>query len=264
MSVLNQIAAATRLRVEAQKARQPLTELRAQMAQARIPHDFAAVFAQPGFQVIAEVKLASPSRGAIAPGLDPVAVAGDYLTHGAAALSVLTEPDFFQGQLAYLQRIRAAFPAARLLKKDFILDPYQLYQARLAGADACLLIVAMLAPPELQALYALALELELTPLVEVHTAAEMQIAVQLGARLIGVNNRSLATLVTDLETSRQLQPLAPAQTTLICESGLSRGQDLVQARQWGYRGFLIGTHLMASGTPGLALQALLQEAQHVS
>lgn len=260
MSVLAKIAGQTRLRVAREQNEQPLAALQAQISDARTPFDFKAVFAQPGFQVIAEVKLASPSRGAIAPDLKPVEVAGDYLKNGAAALSVLTEPDFFQGDLAYLQAIRTAFPQARLLMKDFMLDPYQFYQARLAGADAILLIVAMLAPAELQALYALALELQLTPLVEVHTSEELQIALQLGAALIGVNNRDLKTLTTRLATSQELAQNVPSAVTLICESGLSQGSDLVSARSWGYRGFLIGSHLMASGQPGSALAALLAEA----
>lgn len=260
MSVLDKIAAATRERVEAQKARIPQRLLEADIAAARQPHDFGAAFAAPGFNVIAEVKLASPSKGPIAPDLEPVSVAGDYLAQGAAALSVLTEPRFFQGDLSYLSRIRQACPEARLLKKDFMLDPYQFYQARLAGADACLLIVAMLEVNRLKELYALARELGLTPLVEVHTEAEMQVAVNLGADLIGVNNRSLETLVTDLRTSQRLRPLAPPTATLICESGLSRGADLVQARDWGFDGFLIGTHLMATGHPGAALAELLREA----
>jgi indole-3-glycerol phosphate synthase len=263
MSVLNMIAEATRQRVASEKQALPQAELAALAAASRTPFDFKAVFAQPGFQVIAEVKLASPSQGAIAPQLKPVEVARDYLAHGAAALSVLTEPEFFQGNLTYLEAIREAEPEARLLMKDFMLDPYQLYQARVAGADAILLIVAMLEASQLQALYNLALELGLTPLVEVHTASEMEAALALGATLIGVNNRDLKTLQTRLETSQELAQLVPAGTTLICESGLGKGQDLQRAQSWGYHGFLIGTHLMASGKPGLALADLLKQAHNV-
>lgn len=261
MSVLMRIAAKTKERVAGHRARLPLAELEAALGDVRPAHDFAAAFAGPGFHVIAEVKLASPSKGRIAD-LNPVQVAGDYLANGAAALSVLTEPEFFQGDLEYLRHIRRAQPDARLLQKDFVLDPYQLYQGRAAGADACLLIVAMLEKKLLHELFALALELGLTPLVEVHTAAEMATAVELGARLIGVNNRDLGTLTTDLDTSRQLAPLAPTGATLICESGLSQGQDLRRARQWGYAGFLIGSSLMATGKPGSALAQILSEASH--
>lgn len=260
MSVLQRIAAATRERVAQQKTQIPLEELRAALPTARIPHDFRAAFAPAGPHVIAEVKLASPSQGAIAPQADPVAVATDYLAHGATALSVLTEPAFFGGALTSLSRIRAAHPDARLLQKDFFLDAYQLYQARLSGADAILLIVAMLEPDELGALFQLASELRLTALVEVHTAEEMARARALGAGLIGVNNRDLGSLQTELETSRRLRPLAPPAATLICESGLRSGADLRAARSWGYQGFLIGTSLMATGNPGPALAQLLAEA----
>lgn len=264
MSVLAKIAEMTRQRVAREKAIVSLGDLQAQISSARTPFAFDACFEPPGFQVIAEVKLASPSQGAIAPDLNPVEVAGDYLAHGAAALSVLTEPDFFQGDLAYLRAIRSAFPQARLLKKDFMLDPYQFYQARLAGADAVLLIVAMLEPSELEALYALALDLQLTPLVEVHTLPELEIALDLGAKLMGVNNRDLKTLTTRLETSWDLAQYVPPDVTLICESGLSQGADLALAQSWGYRGFLIGSHLMASGQPGHALAALLAQADQAS
>ena len=205
--------------------------------------------------------MASPSKGLIAPDLNPLDVAGQYLQNGAQALSVLTEPEFFKGDLAYLTQIRQAYPQARLLMKDFILDPYQLYQGRLAGADACLLIVAMLEKDDLLALYQQAIELDLTPLVEVHNAEELQIALEIGADLIGVNNRNLKTLAIDLQTSKELARAIPDGVTLICESGLSMAQDLNAAKAWGYHGFLIGTHLMATGHPGLALDQLLLAAR---
>ncbi|MGE3726497.1 MAG: indole-3-glycerol phosphate synthase TrpC [Candidatus Sericytochromatia bacterium] len=263
-SVLERIAQSTRARVAATQKEIPLSILQSQLFESakdlHIPSDFKAAFKQD-YSVIAEVKLASPSKGLIAPDLDPVNVAGQYLQNGAQALSVLTEPEYFKGDLAYLAAIRQAYPQARLLMKDFILDPYQLYQGRLAGADACLLIVAMLSRADLQALYQQARELSLTPLVEVHNAQEMQIALELGADLIGVNNRNLKTLEIDLQTSRLLAQHLPAGITLICESGLSTGHDLNAAKSWGYHGFLIGSHLMASGQPGAALAALLAEAE---
>ena len=260
MSVLMRIATSTRERVATAKAHTPQSVLEAQIADSRQPLDFTQAFTRPGFNIIAEVKLASPSKGPIAPDLDPLTVAADYLAFGAAALSVLTEPDYFNGRLDYLTAIRQAQPGARLLMKDFMLDPYQFFQARLAGADACLLIVAMLTAAELRDYYALAQELGLTPLVEVHNEAEMQAAVDLGASLIGVNNRDLKTLSTDLKTSQRLAPLAPPGAILICESGLSRGEDLKHAQGWGYSGFLIGSHLMATGQPGQALGHLLAAA----
>ncbi|MGV3526016.1 MAG: indole-3-glycerol phosphate synthase TrpC [Candidatus Sericytochromatia bacterium] len=261
-NVLARIADSTRVRVAAAQAQEPLAALQARLADLPPTRPFEPLFQRDRLAVIAEVKLASPSQGAIAPQEDPVAVATAYLQHGATALSVLTEPAYFHGDLAYLAAIREAHPDAPLLMKDFILDPYQLLQGRLAGADACLLIVAMLDDASLQALYAYARSLDLTPLVEVHTASELERALALGATLIGVNNRNLQTLEIDLDTSRQLAAQVPAGVTLICESGLRSGADLARARSWGYQGFLVGTHLMASGQPGPALSQLLEEAHH--
>lgn len=256
-SILETIAAATRKRVTAQRHLISESELRDSLSQVRKTHDFAMAFERPGLNVIAEIKRASPSQGAIALDLDPLAVAEAYLNNGAAALSVLTEPDFFQGSLEILSQVRARFPEARLLMKDFILEPYQLLQGRLAGADACLLIVAMLSVESLQHLYQAALDLDLTPLIEVHNAEELQQALKLNPRLVGVNNRNLKNLTTDLETSHLLSDQIPVGTLKICESGLKSHADLKQAAEWGYHGFLVGTHLMASGKPGFALKELL-------
>ncbi len=256
-SVLETIAAATRKRVTTQRQLIPENELRDWLPQARATHDFARVFEHPGLNVIAEIKRASPSQGAIALDLDPLTVAADYLANGAAALSILTEPDFFQGSLEILSQVRARFPAAHLLMKDFILEPYQLVEGRLAGADACLLIVAMLPAESLKRLYQEALDLDLTPLIEVHNAEELQLALTLNPRLVGVNNRNLKTLQTDLETSRLLSQQIPAGILQICESGLQSHADLKLAEEWGYHGCLVGTHLMASGQPGLALKEMI-------
>lgn len=259
-SVLETIAAATRKRVSAQQQLNSESELRDLLCQARATHDFTRAFESPGLNVIAEIKRASPSQGAIALNLDPLSVADDYLENGAVALSILTEPDFFQGSLEILAGVRAHFPEARLLMKDFILEPYQLLQGRLAGADACLLIVAMLSEESLTLLYQEALNLDLTPLIEVHNQAELKLALALKPRLVGVNNRNLKTLATDLETSRLLSQQIPGDILKICESGLTSRADLQQAAEWGYNGFLVGTHLMASGQPGAALKALLADA----
>jgi len=256
-SVLETIANATRQRIKQEQTLISEADLRAKLPGARQTHDFASVFARPGLNVISEVKRASPSQGAIALDLDPLQVAEDYLKNGAAALSILTEPDFFKGSLEILAQVRQGFPEARLLMKDFILEPFQLLQGRLAGADACLLIVAMLSSEQLQSLYAEALALDLTPLIEVHNAEELKRALDLNPRLIGVNNRDLKTLTTDLETSRLLSEQMPAGVLKICESGLRSHADLKRAAEWGYHGFLVGTHLMASGNPGAALKEIL-------
>jgi indole-3-glycerol phosphate synthase len=218
-------------------------------------------FAASGAHVIAEVKLASPSEGDIAAELDPVQVAGEYLKNGATALSVLTEEDYFKGCLQYLKDIRRAYPKALLLRKDFIVDEYQLFEARAAGADAALLIVALLDDTQLRALLSTCAALQLSPLVEVHDEMEMKRALQAGARLIGVNNRDLKSLKVDLQTSRRLATLPPAGSVLIAESGFTQGSELKEFSALGYRGFLIGTHFMRGGRPGSALAALLREAK---
>jgi len=260
-SVLARLAQATRQRVATYQQQEPLPQLQ-QRALAMPPaQDFAAAFRQPDLlHILAEIKRASPSQGAIAPHLEAVDVARQYLSQGARALSVLTEPQFFGGQPQDLLAVRSQFPQALLLMKDFLLDPYQLYLARACGADACLLMASLLAPAELAELYGLALELGLTPLLEVHDAAEMAQAQALGAQLIGINNRNLKTLHVDLELGVSLLPLAPAQAVLICESGLSQAAELVRMRQLGFDGFLIGSSLMRGGQPGRALQTLLQQA----
>jgi indole-3-glycerol phosphate synthase len=228
----------------------------------RTPRDIEAAFRRPGGpHVIAEVKLASPSEGDIAPGADPVAVAGEYLAAGAAALSILTERDFFKGSPDYLRAIRARFPDALLLMKDFVVDELQLDIAREIGADAVLLIVALVGPERLPALLAAARERGLSVLVEVHDEAELAIAARSGARLIGVNNRNLKTLAVSLDTSERLASLAPKGATLISESGISTGDDVKRLGRLGFHGFLVGTSLMKTGKPGAALAKLLGSAR---
>jgi indole-3-glycerol phosphate synthase len=190
-----------------------------------------------------------------------VVVAGQYAHAGAAAISVLTEPDFFDGSLDALARIRSAFPHVPLLMKDFIVDEYQLLQARAAGADACLLIAALLGEAELARLHALAKRLGLTPLVEIHDESELAVARRLGAELIGVNNRNLATFEVSLDVARRLAAAAWAGPVLIAESGIESSAEINELASLGYKGFLVGTSLMRGGLPGRALRALLEEAR---
>jgi len=206
--------------------------------------------------VIAEVKKASPSRGVIRADFDAVAIACAYAAAGAAAISVLTEARFFQGQPAHLEAIRAAVHVP-LLRKDFIFDPYQLVEARAWGADAALLIVAMLDDAQLAELHAAGAGLGLDLLVEVHTADEVERAVAAGATLIGVNNRDLRTFVTALETAVRLRPLIPAGSVTVAESGINGAADIVRLRAAGYDAFLVGESLMRAPDPGAALAALL-------
>jgi indole-3-glycerol phosphate synthase len=224
------------------------------------PKDFRAVFDRRGFHVIAEIKLASPSRGDIAPELKPLDVARAYLDNGAAALSVLTEPLFFKGDIAYLKAIRTAHPDAYLLQKDFVVDSYQLYQAKLAGADAILIIVALLGEEGSREILETARKLGLTALVEVHNEEEMAIARRIGADLVGINNRNLRDLSISLDVSLNLRPLAPKGARLICESGIETHSDMHRLHAEGFHGFLVGTSLMRTGKPGEALARLIQNA----
>ena len=194
--------------------------------------------------VIAEFKKASPSKGVINGAADPAETARQYEAQGACAVSVLTEEDYFCGSLDDLRRVRSAI-SIPVLRKDFIFDEFQIYEAAEAGADAILLIVASLDPSHLGRLRELTEdELGMDALVEVHTADEMQTAVDIGARLIGVNNRDLKTFEVSLDVSRNLAATAPADAILISESGLSSRDDLVELRSLGYCGFLIGETLM--------------------
>ncbi len=260
-SVLHKIGSTARQRVEADRRVVPLESLMdAWDADQRKPHPFLDLFRRDGVNVIAEVKFASPSRGDIAPQLKPLDVAAQYLSHGAAALSVLTEPLYFKGDIEYLKKIRVAHPDAYLLQKDFVVDVYQLYQAVLAGADAILIIVALLGETESQKILVAAEALGLSALVEVHNAEELAIAERIGARLIGINNRNLKNLTISLDVSRELLTQRPKGALMICESGIEEAAQIVEMRRAGCHGFLIGTSLMRTGQPGLALKRLLDGA----
>jgi indole-3-glycerol phosphate synthase len=213
-----------------------------------------------GVNVIAEFKRRSPSRGAIREDLHPVQVAQSYEVGGAVALSVLTEQDYFGGHLDDLQQARAA-TLLPTLRKDFIVDPYQVWESWIAGADALLLIVAALSDHELRRLHATAVEVGLSALVEVHDAEELRRALDAGAGLIGVNNRDLRTLEVNLETSLDLALLIPDEVVAVAESGIRSGADVLRLRDAGYDAFLVGEHLMQAGDPGEALARLLAEGR---
>jgi indole-3-glycerol phosphate synthase len=214
--------------------------------------------------VIAEVKRSSPSRGAIAMTLNPIDVAQGYARAGAVAISVLTEPHYFGGSIETLREIRLSVRETPLLLKDFVLDEYQILQARAFGADAVLLIVAFLDLERLKSLYHLAIEMGLTPLVEVHNETEFAVALSLGARWIGVNNRDLNDLKVDLAVSFRMAPLATQSgrqgALVISESGIESAQQIRELKSNGYSGFLIGTRLMSGLDPEAALRGLLTEA----
>jgi indole-3-glycerol phosphate synthase len=208
-------------------------------------------------RIIAECKRRSPSRGVLRPDYDPVAIALGYEKAGAAAISVLTEPTFFDGALDHLQAVQSAV-GIPVLRKDFVISEYQLFEARAARADAVLLIVAALAPRELAALHARASAIGLDVLVEVHSADEVTIAIDAGAQIVGVNNRSLRTLEIDVTASETLAARMPPGMVTVSESGLKTAADLAELRQLGYSAFLIGERFMTEKDPGGALQALLR------
>ena len=260
LGVLDAILARTRETVAREKARRPLDARHPDVAGAPALRPFAAALARPGaIRVIAEHKRRSPSRGAIREDLEPSEVARRYEAAGAAALSVLTDAPFFGGRLAHLAEARSAtgLPA---LRKDFVVDPWQIAEARAAGADAVLLIVAALSDGELRELLGEAAAIGVDALVEVHDGDELERALAAGARLVGVNNRDLRTLAISLETSLALAARIPDAVVAVAESGIKSGADLRRLREAGFDACLVGEHLMAAHDPGAALRQLLEEA----
>lgn len=209
-------------------------------------------------RIIAEVKRASPSKGLIRENFDPVAIAVDYSSHGASAISVLTEERFFQGSLDHLERIRGAV-SVPLLRKDFMLDPYQLVEARSYGADAVLFIAALLDRAVMRELREQAAALSLDSLVEVHNEAELDAALAAGAELIGINNRDLKTFEVSLATTEILAPLVPAGMPAVCESGIDSLEQIRRVENLGIHIFLIGESLMRAPQPGRKLKQLLEQ-----
>jgi indole-3-glycerol phosphate synthase len=223
------------------------------------PHALAnALSDQNKINIIAEFKRKSPSKGQIRPGADPERIARAYESGGAAAVSVLTEEDYFAGSLDDLRAVRQVITLP-LLRKDFIFEAYQVYESAAVGADALLLIVAALDDETLAQLYRLAAEeLLMDVLVEVHTRAEMDRALSIGAKVIGVNNRNLSTFEVSLDTSLQLASMASTDTVLVSESGIESAGDIARMCDQGYRGFLIGEALMRADDPEHALEIFTQ------
>lgn len=256
MSVLDDIVRRTRETVAQAKGKVPLRELEQRALYQEARRGFAAGVQQRAPAIIAEIKRASPSKGLIRSDFDPVWIAQRYADAGASALSVLTEEHFFQGSLQYLEAIRAAV-SLPLLRKDFTVDPYQLVEARAWGADAVLLIAAILDDAALQELYTAARTIGLDVLVEVHSEDELERVRPLEATLIGVNNRDLRTFVTRLATAEWLRPMMPAGVTAVAESGIETPADIARLRRAGFDVFLIGESLMRAPDPGEALRNLL-------
>lgn len=254
-SILDQIFAAKRAELAEQRERVSPDAIKTAALLTRLPRDFVAALRGHEPAIIAEVKRASPSKGDILPGLDPAAVARDYQAGGAAAISVLTDRHF-KGSLADLTAVRGSVDLP-ILRKDFIFDSYQLYEARAAGADCVLLIVAMLQSEQLHALAGLARELGLAALVEVHNREEFSRAGELGAELIGINNRDLHTFRTDIATTSELTRGYRGGALIVSESGIETPEHVRQLYSGGARAFLIGESLLRGGTPRAAVAALM-------
>lgn len=258
-NVLTEICARKRVVVEARKATKSIGDLTAEVLSASPVRPFAAALtakARDGYALIAEIKRASPSAGLIREHFQPAVIAQAYEHGGAACLSVLTEEDYFQGNDAFLQVARDAtkLPA---LRKDFMLDPYQVVEARAIGADCILLIMAMLSDAQAKELEDTAVDCGMDVLIEVHDAEELDRALLLRSPLIGVNNRNLKTLVTDLATTEHLAARLPKDRVLVCESGLKTPADLARMAKTGARRFLIGESLMKQTDIEAATRAIL-------
>lgn len=243
--------------VEQRREQTPLAALHDRAWYHQPTRGFARSLSGNTRRIIAEVKRSSPSKGLIRADFNPVAIGRDYADHGASAISVLTEERFFQGSLTSLEEIKAAVTVP-LLRKDFIIDPYQLTEARSYGADAILLIAALLESPLLRDLRERATALSLDSLVEVHNEEELDSALESGADIIGINNRDLKTFHVSLATTEKLAPRIPAGTLSVCESGIDDPEQIRQVERWGIHTFLIGEALMRAPSPGRKLQELLR------
>jgi indole-3-glycerol phosphate synthase len=257
MTILDEIVASKRREVGAARRRMPLEELEAQAAEAPPVRDFRAVLEGPGpIRLIAEVKKASPSAKVIRADFDPVAIARTYQEHGATCISVLTDVPYFQGHLSYLARVRASV-AIPLLRKDFLIDEYQVVEARLAGADAILLIAEILDDETMAALLGRARAMGMAALVELHDPANLPRVLAAGADLVGINNRDLRHFATDIEHTLRLRAQVPPSVVLVSESGIRTRQDVERLEAAGVSAILVGESLIRSQDIGLAVERLL-------
>ena len=257
MSILDDIIASKRREIEAAKVAQPDSDVRRAAERASPPRNFFAALASPGpIKLIAEVKKASPSAGVIREDFEPVAIGKTYERHGASCLSVLTDGPYFQGELDDLRNVRDAVQIP-CLRKDFILDKYQLYEARAVGADAVLLIAECLDDCNLRALFNETVALGMTPLVELYEPENLQRVFDAGATLIGVNNRNLKTFTTDLDHTLRMRERIPDECVLVAESGIRTRADVERLEAAGVDAILVGESLMCERDIGAAVTALL-------
>ena len=261
--ILQRILAVKAQEINAAQARMPLAQMQAAALATAPARDFVGALrsrignGKPA--VIAEVKKASPSKGVLREHFDPAAIAATYERHGAACLSVLTDGQFFQGKLDDLKAARAAC-SLPVLRKDFMMDPYQVFEARAAGADCILLIVAALEPAQMRELEAIAAELGMAVLVEVHDSGELDAALSLQTPLIGINNRNLRTFETTLDTTLGLLQKIPKDRLVITESGILNAADVARMRAHEVHGFLVGEAFMRAVDPGAELERLFGKA----
>lgn len=257
--ILREIVEVKRAEVERLKAEHPLSEIEERLADRPAPLNLAGALMGDSIRIIAEVKKASPSAGVLRVDFDPVSLATIYADNGAAAISVLTNVDHFQGSVEHLQAVhKSTYPRGiPVLQKEFIFDPYQVYESRAYGADAILLIVSILSPPSLRELLDLAQSLWMQSLVEVHDEEELKVALDSGAEIVGINNRDLRTFKTDLEVTDRLAPLVPADKIIVSESGISRREHVDRLRTAGAHAILVGEALVTADDPGAKLRELL-------
>ncbi len=244
-AILDKIVSEKRQEVEQKKQDLPLPALKERITRRKTPLDFASALSGDGIKLIAEVKKASPSKGVLCRDFKPVALAGTYAQNGAAAISVLTEVNHFQGSLEYLAAIREEVNIP-LLRKDFIFDEYQIYESAAFGADALLLITAILGQQQLEELILLSQSLGMDCLVEVHNEKELERALQSDAEVIGINNRDLNTFSVDIDTTRRLCALIPEEKIVASESGIKNRNDILKLKKWGVNAILVGESLVTS------------------
>ena len=255
--ILDDIVAHKRRELEEAKKKLPLGELVSAAAEVSPAIDFADLHSKtPGVKIISEIKKASPSKGTIRDDFDHFSIAREYEDSGAFALSVLTDHKFFEGDISYLSDIRA-HSALPILRKDFTIDPYQVYEARCHGADLVLLIVAVLDRGEIEEYLSLARSLGMNCIVEVHGERELETAVLAGSEIIGINNRDLKTFDVSLDVSKKLSGMVPEEKILVSESGISSAEDMAELMDCGIDTFLIGETFMRAKNPGEALRGFL-------
>ncbi len=264
MTILDTIFATKHQEVEQRRRSIPLAQMRRLAEAAPAPHDFGTALRRPAgpalparVRLIAEIKRASPSRGLLTEYFDPLRLATTYRDCGAAAISVLTDEQYFQGSLAILAKVAALPGRPPLLRKDFLYDPYQVYEARAVGADAILLIAASLDTCQLAELNGLARELGMAALVEVHTQDELEVALACRPALVGINNRDLHTFKVSLETCLRLRPFIPTGILAVAESGIHTRQDVERLAQAGFDAMLVGERLVTAPDPAAAIRELL-------